>query len=700
MSTINVDIKKVSINAEVGKKVIEVKSTARWFFGWWDMKKSVYDPDWIGGDAFSMDNMKDWVDKHFMTNEEKEAINKPYSSLERMWNYLYKVTFNTIPNRDDSVNSLLWACSSYVEEGKLHRNFDWHYDNRASFLVITKDFKGIWAVQWLDDSNLNNNLIAQLPYHLADWINNNWIMISEHVLYNDWQWNWSWTKTIPLTEVPYRVLTTLTSMDNIETELADIINNLKVPEALAEAEYLLQYVITDWETTYALLPPTSSTWSYVLQDISSNPKLTNFRWVNQSTVVRTELQTRPTWVERYNLMPCDMSDIAYTKMYETPNYLSEFIGMNWTTKDSSDEELLVQYNIAKAEYDRRTRNWLTRQTVHSIVYSKKWIEHLYVQENFEYDYASTGWESITKVSQLENDMHYTTQTEVATWLSTKQDVIGDLDTIRQWAGAWATAVQPADLQQWLATKQDTIEDLDTIREWAGAGATAVQPDDLQQWLATKQDKLPNVINDRYLRTNPTTWGLEWIDNWKSKSLSSDYGMTHRTEATKWDIAKVQNTELKSFEWQWIIDIDGAVEWGMTWLTVYWYFDEVSPLPTWYTQVNKVNGNTTLSTGLSGDLATVTIDWDKWPFKLRANWQLVFNAVPCINASSVVWFYDLVSKTFKQPAATVTAWTEVTWPTPEVPRVIISNNWPLRYDTQEQEWYTEWPDTVIQISYIG
>lgn len=62
----------------------------------------------------------------------------------------------------------------------------------------------------------------------------------------------------------------------------------------------------------------------------------------------------------------------------------------------------------------------------------------------------------------------------ATDLQGKQDVIRDLQTIRDGAAAGATAVQPAALQEGLAGKQDTISDLSTIRSGAAAGATAYQ----------------------------------------------------------------------------------------------------------------------------------------------------------------------------------------------------------------------------------
>lgn len=92
-----------------------------------------------------------------------------------------------------------------------------------------------------------------------------------------------------------------------------------------------------------------------------------------------------------------------------------------------------------------------------------------------------------------------TKGELTTGLSEKQDVISDLDTIRQGAALGATALQAVpdeyvteselaaknyatttDLTTGLSTKQDTISDLSTIREGAALGATSVQHEDLSE----------------------------------------------------------------------------------------------------------------------------------------------------------------------------------------------------------------------------
>ncbi len=74
----------------------------------------------------------------------------------------------------------------------------------------------------------------------------------------------------------------------------------------------------------------------------------------------------------------------------------------------------------------------------------------------------------TKTSDLTNDSGFLTSHQD---ISGKQDVISDLQAIREGAAAGATALQS---HQDISGKQDVISDLQTIREGAAAGATALQ----------------------------------------------------------------------------------------------------------------------------------------------------------------------------------------------------------------------------------
>lgn len=322
-----------------------------------------------------------------------EAQKNEYVSLERLGNYLYKITFDTVPEYKDSISpSVGGGCSSFVRDGKLYRNLDWNYDNTAEFLVVCKDFTGMSFIIGVDDDEeLDKTKLGQMPYHINDGVNNDGIMVSSHVLFNDWSYAGSGEKTHSITLLPYYILTNLHDISTIETTLSDYLNNLSIPSTLIAMHYLMQFVVTDGTTTYIVTPKSDGT-GYEIVNATSNPKLTNFKWVSGATVSRSDLQEHPTGVERWNEITEDttLEDLRFTIAYEENSRLSEFIGLRGTTKDSTDEELQSIFETAAGLYAIRSRNGELWQTCHSVVYSAKGIESLHVQEDFSKDYCSAS----------------------------------------------------------------------------------------------------------------------------------------------------------------------------------------------------------------------------------------------------------------------------------------------------------------------
>lgn len=317
--------------------------------------------------------LNELIDKAFCTGAS-------FLSLERLRKYLYRITFDTVPQPNGYVLPAIAGCSAYVQNGKLYRNLDFYYDNAASFIVRTREFEGVAFMTGLNDGELIEDKINQLPYRMVDGRNNNGIMASVHILFNDWEYTGAGTKSIPLTQLPYKVLTLVKSMATIQQDLAEVLGNLNTENM---GEYLIQMLITDGTTTYALVPPTTAEASYELVDATQYPKMTNFRYVARAEVSRydMDLQDRPTGIERFNAMPCSLEDLRFTKCYESADWLSEFIGIDHTTKASSDEELIAIYNKAHALYESRTRDGKTWQTMHSVIYGKK-MESLHIQEDW------------------------------------------------------------------------------------------------------------------------------------------------------------------------------------------------------------------------------------------------------------------------------------------------------------------------------
>lgn len=327
------------------------------------------------------------------------------NSIERQRSYLYKISFNLIPE-DDGTDSAFASCSSHVKDGKLFRNLDWNYDETISFHVKAEGFEGMAFVDGLTEGNLDVKKMEQLPYHMVDGINEHGIMMAVHVLYNDWNWTKaSANADTPLNVVGLRVLQEVVSMDTMERDLGSLLNRVKATDGMLASGYILQFIVTDGTTTKIITPPDADNEHYTIVDATANPKLTNFKWVEDTTVERANLQTRPTGVERWNMLPLGMRELRFTKAYEAPDRLSEFIGINDTTKDSSDEVLTGIYNSAKTLYDRHIRDGQTWQTMHSVVYSKRGMEELYVQENWDRDYSEPNVAAIySGIDEPTNDL--------------------------------------------------------------------------------------------------------------------------------------------------------------------------------------------------------------------------------------------------------------------------------------------------------
>lgn len=295
-------------------------------------------------------------------------------TVEKLGSYLYKVTYSVMPpetNTDISIG----GCSAFVQDGKLYRNFDWGFSEDLSFMVNCQNFTGMAFGQLAD--------IPALPYRVVDGVNKYGIMVATLILFNDWEW--AGEGNVPLFKIPYLILSNIKSMDQVPTALP--LNDLRNTPTLEAYDYLAQFIVSDGTTTY-VITPSETEHKYVVQDITANPKLANFKWVPEKQVDRRDLQKRPTGVERWNMMPCELEELEFTKAYKYPNRLSEFIGIRETTKDSTDTELLEIYEDARQLYLHRERDGQTWQTMHSVVYSRDGIEALYTQEDWDTDYAA------------------------------------------------------------------------------------------------------------------------------------------------------------------------------------------------------------------------------------------------------------------------------------------------------------------------
>lgn len=328
------------------------------------------------------------LNKEF-SNEIK--IGKSVLSVKRLGEYLYEATYDGIADYVEGVNNVIGGCSTFVRGGKTYRSFDLNYNNVAEFIVKTKEFDGIALIQGMNDGELDKEKIAQLPYHLADGCNRHGIIVTEHILFNDFGFNGTGTKDNDLTKLPTIILQNVKLMAELTTNVVvnNFLANAKLPTALVDLGYALHFFITDNTTTYTLAPKDDGS-GYEFIDISSLPKQTNFKWINRVTLDRndSDLQSRAIGTTRWNLIEsgAELKDLAFTKAYQTNERLDEFVGINGTTKDSTDAELQAIYEDAHTEYLTRKRDGKTWQSLHAIVYGSQGIEYLSVQENYDKNY--------------------------------------------------------------------------------------------------------------------------------------------------------------------------------------------------------------------------------------------------------------------------------------------------------------------------
>lgn len=208
----------------------------------------------------------------------------------------------------------------------------------------------------LNDSDLDgkDELLGQLPYRVNDGCNGS-IAVSTHVLVNDFGFNGTGNKNVSLTMLPYLILTTMTNASQISSEVQNALDNLKAPTG----EYVIQVLFTDGKGKYVLTPNSRGT-AYEVVEISSCPKLTNFKWMNKEVIDRFNdgLPDHSTGVERWNMIndSTTLEELKFTECYRSPTRLTEFVGIDGTIITTSDASLLIIYNRAAALFEQRTRD--------------------------------------------------------------------------------------------------------------------------------------------------------------------------------------------------------------------------------------------------------------------------------------------------------------------------------------------------------
>ena len=153
------------------------------YWGWeWDMKVSIYDPNHINADVFSMDSMVQWTDKRYVTPEDEERWNNKQNQLES-WNTIKTVNWESILWSWDiviepslAVKRVYETTDNWISAYTMNdRPYDWN-----SFIVYVDSWT--WMFPTVDyvynsDTNtitfvtpLSNNEHAIIWMAVSDWI--------------------------------------------------------------------------------------------------------------------------------------------------------------------------------------------------------------------------------------------------------------------------------------------------------------------------------------------------------------------------------------------------------------------------------------------------------------------------------------------------------------------------------------------------
>lgn len=223
-------------------------------------------------------------------------------------------------------------------------------------------------------------------------------------------------------------------------------------------------------------------------------------------------------------------------------------------------------------------------------------------------YTAWNWISISN-NKISVD---TTVVATKTDLSSKQDTISDLATIRSWASAWATAIQPNDNvseltnDAWYITSS-ALDDYPTTTEMNNAISTATS------WLAT-ESYVDTALSSK--QDTLTAWAnITIAQDWTISAIDTTYTAWTGIDITNWVISSTQT----SAEW-WNItgtlsdqtDLQNALDGKQ---------DTISDLST-------IRSNATAGKSASDTIATYwdIVTHDASEFATTAQWALADTAV--------------------------------------------------------------------------
>lgn len=343
-----------------------------------------------------------YATEEYVDNEIKTKVNKRV--VQKVEDYLYYIEYDELDydvgeayflNR---YNPDFGACSS-IRNGHFYgRNYDWHYDENASFVINRKATKGKYASIGVSSSFIPNDIPESgeyderynyLPFLTLDGINEKGVVCNINVLPELNQKSIT-TGTnpgkpnVPMACLVRRILDEASSADDAIYKIQHEYNIIAPSREGLAME--MHFMIADKDKTY-VVEFIDNAVVIIDKFVNDKPIMTNFYLVDYDGT-RESLDPYAMGIERYDILANgfdniknqqDMIDLMRSVMYsraysasEDPVWCSEFAGQyemyGNLTKDSSIENYTPLLEYVRNIFANRTRDSKTWQTVHSSVY--------------------------------------------------------------------------------------------------------------------------------------------------------------------------------------------------------------------------------------------------------------------------------------------------------------------------------------------
>ena len=371
-------------------------------------------------------------------------------------------------------------------------NDSWFIDNTVNDLVNYTKTSGLWAVATSNDYNdLYNKLTA-------------WANISI-----DWNNEISATDTIP-NNATIKIQKNWTDIESFTAnESTNKTINITVPVTAADV---------------SALPASTKYWATV--DMS----------INSTTYVVTLILKDQDWNTLWTAQTIDLplESVVVSGSYDDVNKKIVLTLQSWSTVEFSVADL-----VSWLQTEITNSNKLNADLVDDNTSTNKFVTASDLTKLSNTSGVNT-WDQTASDFDIKD---LSDSTGKRTSWDGKQDAISDLSTIRSWASAWATAVQPWDLT-WYQTTANMVQDLawadHTHYPTAKAVADAITSSGWWDMLASVYDP-NNVEADAFDTNNMNNRFFYWESSTAAATVQKEVSIPSITELNVWQVIIVKPT---------------------------------------------------------------------------------------------------------------------------------------------------------------